>query len=80
MNFRVAKVDKRQRAMLDFAVLMTESSHRIEEHDRQALRDVGFSDADIWDIAAVASFFNMSNRMSSAIAMQPNPEYHGQAR
>lgn len=80
MNYRVAKVNERQREMLDFSVLMTESSHRIEESDRQALRDVGFSDADIWDIAAVASFFNMSNRMSSAIAMEPNPEYHGQAR
>jgi uncharacterized peroxidase-related enzyme len=66
--------------MLDFAVLMTEESYRIEETDRQKLRDVGFNDADIWDIAAVASFYNMSNRMSSAIAMEPNPEYHGQAR
>jgi uncharacterized peroxidase-related enzyme len=80
MNYRVASLDARQRAMLDFAVLMTEASYRIEEHDRQKLRDVGFTDADIWDIAAVASFFNMSNRMASAIAMQPNPEYHGQAR
>jgi len=80
MNYRAAKLDARQRAMLDFAVLMTEASYRIDEPDRQALRDVGFIDADIWDIAAVASFFNMSNRMSSAIAMQPNPEYHGQAR
>lgn len=80
MNYRVAKLDARQRAMLDFAVLMTESSHRIEESDRQKLRDVGLTDADIWDVAAVASFFNMSNRMSSAIAMEPNPEYHSQAR
>ena len=80
MNYRAAKLDARQRAMLDFAVLMTETSYRIEESDRQALRDAGFSDADIWDIAAVASFYNMSNRMSSAIAMEPNPEYHSQAR
>jgi len=80
MNYRAAKLDARQRAMLDFAVLMTEASYKIEESDRQALRDVGFIDADIWDIAAVASFYNMSNRMSSAIAMEPNPEYHSQAR
>ena len=80
INYRVAKLDARQRGMLDFAVLMTEASYRIEENDRQKLRNVGFSDADIWDIAAVAGFFNMSNRMSSAIAMEPNPEYHGQAR
>jgi alkylhydroperoxidase family enzyme len=44
------------------------------------LREVGFSERDIWDIAAVASFYNMSNRMASATDMRPNPEYHGQAR
>ncbi len=80
MNYRVADVSPKQRAMLDFAVLMTEASAKTEEADRQALRDVGFSDADIWDIAAVASFYNMSNRMASAIDMRPNPEYHAQAR
>ena len=79
-NYRVAELPARQRAMLDFAVKMTERSHAIEEPDRQALRDVGLSDAEIWDIAAVASFFNMSNRMASAIDMMPNLEYHGAAR
>ena len=77
MNYRVADLDPRQRAMLDFAVLMTEASYKIEEADRQALRDVGFSDRDIWDIASVASFFNMTNRMASAVDMQPNDGYHG---
>jgi uncharacterized peroxidase-related enzyme len=80
MNYRAADLPPRQRAMLDFAVLMTEASHRIEEADRAALRDAGFSDRDIFDIAAVASFFNMSNRMASAIDMRPNPEYHAMAR
>lgn len=80
MNYRAAKLDARQRAMLDFAVLMTEASYRIEETDRQGLRDVGFSDRDIWDIASVASFFNMTNRMASAVDMRPNPDYHGQNR
>ena len=46
----------------------------------QALRDAGLSDKDIWDVAAVASFFNMSNRMSIAVDMRPNDEYHGMAR
>lgn len=77
MNYRVAELDPRQRAMLDFAVKMTEESHRIEDEDRQALREVGFSDRDIWDIAAVAGFFNMTNRMASAVDMRPNDEYHG---
>jgi alkylhydroperoxidase family enzyme len=44
------------------------------------LRDVGLSERDIWDFAAVTGFFNMTNRMASAVAMQPNPEYHAQAR
>ncbi len=80
MNHRAADLAPRHRAMLAFAVLVTEAPWRIEEADRQALRDAGFSDRDIWDIAAVASFFNMSNRMASAVDMRPNPEYHGQAR
>lgn len=80
MNYRSAVLDARQKAMLDFAALMTESSQHIEEADRDALRAVGFSDRDIWDIAAVAGFFNMTNRVASATDMQPNPEYHSQNR
>jgi uncharacterized peroxidase-related enzyme len=80
MNYRAAPLSPRERAMLDFAVLMTSASETIEEHHRQALRDAGFSDRDIWDIAAVAGFFNMSNRMASATDMRPNAEYHAMAR
>ena len=80
MNYRAAELSKRHRAMLDFSVKMTRESHAIEEADRAALRHAGFSDRDIWDIAAVASFYNMSNRMASAVDMRPNAEYHGQAR
>ena len=61
--------------MLDFAERITSASSRIEESDRNALRDAGFSDRDIWDIASVAGFFNMTNRVASAVAMKPNPEY-----
>ena len=80
MNHRAAELAPRHRAMLDFAVRVTDAPWTIEEPHRQALRDAGFSERDIWDIAAVASFFNMSNRMASAIDMRPNPEYHGQGR
>ena len=79
-NYRGAGLDKRQLAMCDFAAKMTESPDKIGEADRQALRDAGLSDRDIWDLAAVASFFNMSNRMSIATDMRPNDEYHGMAR
>lgn len=80
MNYRVAPLDTRQRAMLDFVVRMTTASSDITESDRQDLRDAGFSDRDIWDIANVTGFFNMSNRVASATGMVPNPEYHAQAR
>ena len=80
MNWRVAPLDARQRAMLGFAEKMTIASHTIEEDDRTGLREVGFTDRDIWDIANVAGFFNMSNRVASATDMRPNDEYHAQAR
>lgn len=80
MNWRTADLTPRQRAMLGFTEKLTEASHRIEEADRAALREAGFSDRDIWDIASVAGFFAMSNRVASATAMQPNPEYHARGR
>ena len=79
-NYRVAEITPKQRAMLDFAAKLTETPDKIVEADREALRKAGWSDRDIWDIAATASFFNMSNRMAAAIDMMPNPEYHAQAR
>jgi uncharacterized peroxidase-related enzyme len=80
MNWRAARLDARQKAMLGFAELVTVSSAKVTEGDRDALRKVGFSDRDIWDIAAVTGFYNMSNRMASATDMRPNDEYHAQAR
>lgn len=80
MNYCVADLDPRQRGMLDFAAKITSASATIEEGDRQALRDLGFSERDIWDIANVAAFFNMTNRVASATAMRPNDEYHAQFR
>jgi uncharacterized peroxidase-related enzyme len=80
MNYRAARLSKRHRAMLDFAVKLTVEPWAVEEHDREALRKAGFSQRDIWDIAAVAGFFNMSNRVASATDMRPNSVYHTQAR
>lgn len=80
MNWRVAPLDARQTAMLGFAEKMTIASASITEADRDALRCVGFSERDIWDIAATASFYNMTNRMASATDMRPNDEYQSQAR
>ena len=80
MNYRVARINRRQRAMLDFAVKLTVQPGSVEEGDRERLRRAGFSDRDIWDISAVVGFFNMSNRVASATDMRPNVVYHGQAR
>ena len=80
MNYRVAPLEPKQRAMLDFAAKITTGSATIEDPDRQVLRDQGFTDRDIWDIANVAAFFNMTNRVASATAMLPNDEYHAQSR
>jgi uncharacterized peroxidase-related enzyme len=79
-NYRAARLPKRQRAMLDFAVKLTTQPWEVEEEDRERLRRVGFSDRDIWDIASVAAFYNMTNRLASATDMRPNTVYHGQAR
>jgi uncharacterized peroxidase-related enzyme len=80
MNYRAARLSPRERAMLDFAVKLTAEPWAVEEPDRATLRKAGFSERDIWDIAAVAGFFNMSNRVASATDMRPNAVYHGQKR
>ncbi len=80
MNYRAANLDARQLAMLDFATKLTKSSAEIEEADRATLRSAGFSERDIFDIANVTGFFNMTNRVASAIDMRPNEDYHTQAR
>ena len=79
-NYRAADLPPRQKAMLDFAVKLTEQPDKIEETDRQGLRKAGFTDRDIWDIAAVAAFYNMTNRMAAAADMRPNREYHYMVR
>jgi len=76
LNYRVAKLDARQRALLDFAWKLTVTPHLVDEQDRLALRSHGLSEEDIFDLAETTAFFNLSNRMASATDMMPNPEYH----
>jgi uncharacterized peroxidase-related enzyme len=80
MNYRVANLTKRQRAMLDFAHKISVTPAEIGAADRATLRRAGFSARDIWDIAAVAAFFNMTNRFATAVDMMPNEEYHARSR
>jgi len=79
-NYRAAPLDARTRAMLDFAWKLTIEPWAVEEEDREGLRKKGFTDRDIWDIAAVAGFFAMSNRLASATGMKPNEEYFTMGR
>ena len=79
-NYRVAELSRRQRAMLDFAHKLTTTPATVDDVDRDGLRAVGFSDAEIFDIADTIGFYNMSNRVAIALDMMPNPEYHGRSR
>ena len=76
MNYRVAELSQRQRAMLDFAFKLTETPWRVEEPDRDALRAHGLSNEDIFDLSEVVAFYNFSNRMAAATDMMPNREFH----
>jgi len=76
VNYRKADITPRQRAMLDFAMKVCLRSHEIGEDDFAPLHAHGFSDEDIWDIAAITAFFGLSNRMASFSGMVPNPEFY----
>ncbi len=79
-NYRAAPLDRRRRAMLDFAWKLSERPESVGAADRAVLRKAGFGDADIFDIAEVAGFYNMTNRLAAAIDMRPNREYYGMGR
>lgn len=76
INHRKADITPRQRAMLDFAMKVALESHAVDEGDFEALAQAGFSDEDAWDIAAIAAFFALSNRMANVTGMRPNDEFY----
>ena len=80
VNYRKADITPRQRAMLDFAMKVALASHEVEDNDFAALEAQGFSRDDVWDIAAIAAFFAMSNRMANVTSMRPNDEFFAMAR
>ena len=80
VNYRKADLTPRQTAMLDFALKVAARSHEIGEADYAALRDHGFDEDDAWDIAAIAAFYAMSNRLANAFSIRPNDEFHGMGR
>ena len=80
INYRKADISPRQKAMLDFAVKVSQSAHQVGDDDIETLKKHGFDEEDVWDIAAVAAFFGLSNRMANVTSMRPNPEFYAMGR
>jgi uncharacterized peroxidase-related enzyme len=80
INYRKADITPRQRAMLDFAMKVSQQANTVSEQDFTELAGHGFTDDDIWDIAAVSAFFALSNRMANVTAMRPNDEFYMMGR
>ena len=76
VNYRKADITPRQRAMLDFAMKVSQQANAVSEQDFAEVTSHGFSDDDIWDIAAISAFFALSNRMANVTAMRPNDEFY----
>ena len=79
-NFRSAELPEKQLELLNFTKKLTRDPSEISESDRKKLREVGYTDRDIWDISAIVGLFNMTNRLASATEMEPNDNYHNIAR
>ena len=80
VNYRKADISDRQKAMLDFAMKVSNNSAAVGDADFETLRGHGFNDEDIWDIAAITAFFGLSNRMANSISMRANPEFYSMGR
>ena len=79
-NYRKADISSRQKAMLDFAVKVSQNSHEITDDDLERMKTQGFTEEDIWDIGSIAAFFAMSNRLANLANIRPNAEFYGMAR
>ncbi|WP_407112715.1 peroxidase-related enzyme [Bradyrhizobium sp. LMG 9283] len=80
VNYRKADITDRQKAMLDFAVRVSTEAYKVSETDFVTLKSHGFTEEDIWDIAAISAFFGLSNRLANVTSMRPNPEFYNMGR
>jgi len=80
VNYRKADISDRQKAMLDFAVRVSAEAQKVSESDFATLRSHGFTEEDIWDIAAISAFFGLSNRLANVTSMRPNTEFYAMGR
>ncbi|MBR0815211.1 MULTISPECIES: peroxidase-related enzyme [Bradyrhizobium] len=79
-NYRKADITARQRAMLDFAMKVSARAYEVDDSDVRDLKGHGFTEEDVWDIAAIAAFFGMSNRLANVTSMRPNDEFFAMGR
>jgi len=79
-NWRKADITPKQKAMLEFALKVTDRANEVNDSDHEALRAAGFDDEAIWDIAAIAAFFGMSNRLANVTNLRPNDEFYAMGR
>lgn len=79
-NYRKADITEAQKAMLDFALKVSQTAHEVNEEDMEILKSHGFDEEDIWDIAGISSFFGLSNRMANVLSLRPNEEFYSLAR
>ena len=79
-NYRKADITARQKAMLDFAMKVSQTAHQVGEADFDTLKSHGFTEEDVWDIAAISAFFGMSNRIANVTNMRPNAEFYALGR
>ena len=80
VNYRKADITGRQKAMLDFAFKVAFDAHKVDENDYAVLAQLGFNQDDVWDIAAIASFFALSNRLANVAKIRPNNEFYALGR
>ncbi|WP_027552338.1 peroxidase-related enzyme [Bradyrhizobium sp. Cp5.3] len=80
VNYRKADITDRQKAMLDFAVRVSTEAQTVSESDFATLKSHGFTEEDIWDIAAISAFFGLSNRLANVTSMRPNAEFYAMGR
>ena len=80
INYRKADITPRQKAMIDFSMKVSQSAHLVGDDDIATLKTHGFDEEDAWDMAAIAAFFGMSNRLANVTSMRPNREFYSMGR
>ena len=74
-DYRSAGLDQKDLAMLEYAEKITLYPSQASEMDVDRLRQAGWSDEEILDIAAVTSYRNFITRMADALGVELTEDY-----